>query len=447
MSGSPCPTCRTPMRWIPAMQQWGCDTCRVMFPAQPVVQAFAMAMAPNKSNKGLVIGISVAAVVGAGVAITLIAMQHKKSAAVAADTGSGSAPAGSSGSASGSEAVAASGSGPVAAPIKQVPLPPTPPPAPKDLTLGTPEPMELGDFWLTSRKDGAFVVTSSLFEVVFPHRPTAKVERNVYTLSDDLQGRGLLQLQITAGGKDAGDSGRAQVAKAGTPIETHSTDRGQSVTRLEATSATTGETIRVDSRVDAPHDLLVVATTSFIKSDQATAADFLASIHQRPATDPFDDPKTLTVRVRKEHGKNEAHDAMDSFAIALPWTTKIARAPGARPVKVTATSTRGKASATLVVEEISAWEALAFSPASQKAFVETNRQALADSTKLEVKVASEKLAGIPAQRLDAKGRGHSYHTHLLWNRFQHRRYTLVCVDAPCDVVALSLKVAAPIAPR
>ncbi len=429
MSGSPCPTCRNPMRWIPAMQQWGCDTCRVMYPAQPVVQNFAMAMTPKKSSKGLVIGVSLVAIAGAGAAITLIAMQAKKPAAPAAGSGSAEPAATTTGS---------------AAPIAQKPIamPPTPPAAPKDLTLGKPEQMELADLWLTPRKDGAYVVTSPLLEVVFPHLPRAKLDTPaVYTLSDDLQGRGLLQLQLTAGGGTI-DGLKAQVAKLGTVVESHTTDRGLDVTRLEATSAATGETLRIESRADPARRLAVVATASFIKSDQATAKDFLDSIHLRAAADPADDPKALTVRVRK--GKNEVHDTGETFSIALPWATKIARVPGAHPVKVTATATHGKASVTLVIEETSAWDGLAFSPANQQIFVDNMKTALAQSAKHDVKVAAEKLGGIPASRLDAKGGGHSYHTHLVWNRYQHRRYTIACVDAPCDVVALSLKFAAPL---
>jgi hypothetical protein len=302
-----------------------------------------------------------------------------------------------------------------------------------------------------------------VFEVVFPHRPTAKVESSarptadgkpfdVYTLSDDLQGRGVLQLQLMSLGRGARDGGavdavKGLVAKVGPVTETHRTDRGYDIARLEAVSASTGETVRVEHRSDLPRGMIFVATTSFIKSDQATVDAFLDSLHLRPALDPFDDPKSLTVRVRKEHGKNEAHDATDSFRIDMPWSAKVARIPSdatRRVVNVTVTATHGKASVALAIEEASAWDALAFSPSKQKAFVETSKGTLAAETKLEIKQASEKLGGLPATRLDAKGNGHSYHLHLLWNRFQHRRYSLMCVDAPCDVVALSLKFADPI---
>ena len=422
------------------MQQWGCDTCRVMYPAQPVMQPFALAMTPNKRSKGLVIGISVAAVVGAGVAITLIAINHGKKPTAAVASGSGAAS---------DDSATAPSSTPPVAPIDRKPPPTKPPPPapPKDTTLGTPEPLELADLWLWPRKDGAYLVASPVLEVVFPHRPTTKVESKpveAYTLADDLQGRGLLQLQILARDIASPESLRAVVGKAGPVTETKRTDRGADVTRFEATSAATGETLRIDSRVDAMRGLALVATTSFIKSDQATADAFLDSIHTRVATDPFDDPKTLTVRVRKERGKNQAHDATDSFTIDLPWTAKVARTPPqGHVVGVRVTAARGKASVVLDVAELSSWAALAISPGAQQAFVEQARAGLATSTGLDVKIATEKLGGIAAARLDAKGRGHSYHTHLVWNRYQHRRYTLACIDAPCDVVALSLKFADP----
>ena len=429
------------------MQQWGCDTCHVMYPAQPVAQPFAMAMQPKRSGKKLVMAISITAIVGAGAAITLIAMQHKKPGATA------TAPVAASGSDPSIEIVPDTSAPSAKKPVVAPPAPPAPV-VPRDTTLGAPEQMELADLWLWPRKDGSYLIASPIFEVVFPHRPTAKVEPaphfnlDTYTLADDLQGRGLLQLQLTSLGRNTKDAGilettKALVAKLGPVTETHRTDRGVEVTRLEATSPTTGESVRVDARIDGPRGILAIAMASVIPSDKATAEAFLDGIHTRPALDPLDDPKSLTVRVRKEHGKSQAHDTTDSFTIELPWTTKVSRAPDPHVVGVSVESTRGKASATLAIEEVSSWDALAFSPTKQRAFVEQAKTTFAATTGLAVKQATEKLGGLQAMRFDAKGGGHSYHLHLVWNRYQHRRYSLMCVDAPCDVIALSLKFAAP----
>jgi hypothetical protein len=422
------------MRWIPAMQQWGCDVCKVMYPAQPVQAPMAMAMQPKKSHT-LAIVVSVLAIGGAAAAITLIAMNQK------------------SGSATPTTEVAGSGSGSPSdiAPISQKPIaiPSTPPPPAKNVTVGKPEQMDLADLWGYPRSDGGYLVSAPSFEAAFPHKPTAKVEPyannktlDVYTLGDDLAGRGLLQLQIVAlghGGRDPGllDGVKGLVAKVGAVTESHRTDGGLDVTRYEATSAATGETARVDTRADMSRGLLFVATTSFIKSDQPAAEAFLASVHARPTPDV--DPKALSIRVRKEHGKNQAHDATDAFTIELPWTTKVSRTvPG-----VQVASSKGKASVVIEIEELAPPDALAFSPTAQKAALDKLAADLEKTAKHDVKIATEKLGGLPASRLDAKGNGHSYHTHFVWNRYQHRRYTVACVDAPCDIVALSLKFAAP----
>ncbi|MEO6771747.1 MAG: hypothetical protein ABI467_01840 [Kofleriaceae bacterium] len=81
--GPPCPDCGSLLRWFPDQQQWGCDRCRVMFPAQVIVtpQAYATKRfdAPRAKRRGkrsrskrlLVYGAIAVVVAGGGAAVTL----------------------------------------------------------------------------------------------------------------------------------------------------------------------------------------------------------------------------------------------------------------------------------------------------------------------------------------------------------------------------------------
>lgn len=425
--GAPCPTCRKPMTWVPAAQQWSCAPCGAMFAAQPVMlPAFPMAMQPNKSKLPLVVG--ALAVVGAGVAIALIAMRHKPTAAkpMLADE-------------------------PAAVPAVDAPKPkPAPPPTPTPIArwpdsfaLDHPEMFGLGDFWIWHREDNASAIRSRLFEVAFPHKPVASYA-NGYVMTDDLAGRGLLSLTVIAGKTDAKafstDPIKRELAALGPVTENKRIDRGTDVAIFDAKGAS--ESARTEVWIDTAHGLVLVARAKIIASDQPFADAFFASVHLRPAPpDPYDDAKTLVVRVKQQKGKYQAHDALNNFTLELPWATKVKRVlepSGLRSVQVTVDSRRGSALATLIVHEMSDWDSLADTPPNQASYIEETRMALEKDTKATVKVAQETLAGVPTTRLDAKARGHSLHQHMLWNRYQHRLYILQCTDAPCDTIALSL---------
>src|SRR6185437_1436126 len=90
--GPPCANCGTLLRWFPDQQQWGCASCRVMYPAQALAAAAAI---PAQRSRRRVLGIAAAGVVlaaGGGIAAT-IALHDTPH--VDLGTGSGSAGSGS----------------------------------------------------------------------------------------------------------------------------------------------------------------------------------------------------------------------------------------------------------------------------------------------------------------------------------------------------------------
>lgn len=429
--GAACPNCRKPMTWVPTSQQWACAPCNAMFAAQPVMlPAFPMAMQPKKSKLPLVVG--GVAVVGAVIAIAVIASHHKQSKPMLADEPAAAPP-------------------PPPPPKVETPNPaprPIPPSAPTPIakfpdamTLDHPEPLGLADFWVWHREDGASAIRSQLLEVAFPHKPIGSFDHG-WVMTDDLAGRGLLSLTVIAGYTEAKaftvETVKKELAVLGPVTDIHRTDRGTEVYRYDAKGA--AENGRTEVRVDTARGLVLIARAKIIASDAPFAEAFFDSVHLRPpavegALD--NEAKVLTVRSRMAKGKYQAHDAQERFTIDFPWKPKVDRTTERHNVDVNVISGKGRASASLRIQQLIAEEALMASPEYRSSFVEAERES---SSKLygTAKVAQETLGGLPATRVDAKGKGHSVHTHWLWNFMQHRVYVLSCTDAPCDQIALSL---------
>ena len=419
--GPPCANCGTLLSWFPDQEQWGCASCRVMYPAQAIAAVAAIPARRARQRVLVIAAVSVILVAGAAIAATIAFHDAPHvDASVVADGGAGK------------------------------PKPPaTPPPPPFDpeepATLGTPVPAPIGDFWSWPRSDGSVLVTSPLVDAVFPSPPTFELKPGAKTkdgrptevyniaVADKVH---ILNLQIVALGRGARDDGavpamEAAMKKLGPVTATTYIDnsaKSLEVTRLTAVEPATATTedsrMLVDARIDTSRGLFVYATADTVPSYNALGEAFLAHVHVRQLGDATSDPSTLAgVRVRKPGKLYEAHDKGDGFVVALPWMAKVARNVDVanNVVHVTITATKGKAKVVLGIDEKAAWDALGITPGV--------------------------VAGL--ERDDQKWAASQKHvtTQLQWNRFQHRLYRLSCTNTSCDEVAKSLRFADPIATK
>jgi hypothetical protein len=338
---------------------------------------------------------------------------------------------------------------------------------PSTVTLGSPEEMPIADFWVYPRSDGAYLARSTLVDVVFAHKPVAKVEPSpnktadgrsfdMFTLSDDLGGRGLVQLQLMSLGRGARDvkgvdAVRQLLAKYGPVHESHRTEGAADISRLEVADG--DKQLTVDSRLDLRRGLIVIATAATTPADRAIADRFLSSIQMRDAPDPVADPKTLTgVRIRKAGAKLVVHDANDSLTFELPWPGKVDRKPGAapsRPPQVTITAEKKRSKIVVQITEVAAWDGLVLESPTRR-----NEALAKDQASTEVMIGSKlkrsaaTIAGMPAVIIDPSARTKpTIQLRSIYNRYQHRKLDIVCVDAPCDTIASSLHFADPKPPQ
>jgi len=421
--GPPCANCGTLLRWFPEQQQWGCASCRVMYPAQAIAAAAAIPARRARQRMFVIAAVLVILLAGAAIAAT-IAFRDTPHVDAPPATGSGSA------------AIVTTKPKPHATP----PPPSFDPEAPA--TLGTPVPAPIGDFWSWPRSDGSVLVTSPLVDAVFPSAPTFELKpgaktkdgrpTEVYNISVQDKAH-ILNLQIVALGRGARDDGavpamEAAMKKIGAVTATTYIDNSATsleVTRLTAiepaTATSEDSRMLVDARIDTARGLFVYATADTVPSYNALGEAFLAHVHVRQLGDATSDPSTLTgVRIRKPAKLYEAHDKGDSFVVELPWMAKVARNvdPANNVVHVTITSTKGKEKIVLGIDEKAAWDALGITP--------------------------DVVAGL--ERDDQKWASSQKHvtTQLQWNRFQHRLYRLSCTNTSCETVAKSLHFADPI---
>jgi len=350
--------------------------------------------------------------------------------------------------------------------------PPTPATSDAAITLGKPEAAELGDFWLWPRSDGKYLVASPYAEVVFPHKPTIAVVNTPLKRGDgttvedfqlnDVQGDLRLQVELISNGyglKDPDiaksmDNMRQQVAKVGTVTESKRDDRGLTVYGFAATDKANAM-LRVETRVDRARGFSMSAT-AVTPSGQAAIGDaFFASAHLRHAPDPLKDASTLEgVRIRKAGKKLVAHDKTDSFTIELPWTATVERKfkPDLFMVGVVIKSHKSRrpgeekeGEIRLLVDEFGSWDGLGFGPTGRVELANRVKASLKSELGEAVDLTDTVLAGLPASRFESKkGAAKKIEAWSVWNRFQHRLYQILCVDAPqCEASAKSLRFADP----
>jgi hypothetical protein len=348
-------------------------------------------------------------------------------------------------------------------PAAAAPVVATAPPA--VVTLGTPVPAPIGDLWVWPRSDGKFLVASPDAEVVFPHEPKftivpAAIKRGDGSTIEDFQitdtsGGTTLQVELMALGYGLGDAGvtrnldslRQAVAKVGKVTESKRDDHGVTVHGFAATDAT-HSTLRVEQRTDRARGFSLSGTAVTGAANTAVGDEFLASIHLRHAPDPALDG----VRVRKAGRKHVVHDGTESFSIELPWpaTVKGVEVPDGHHVGVViAAKARGKGEIRVVVDEFGSWDGLELGPTGLAEAAARLQRGLHDDYKLAVQLHATTLAGQPATRFDGpKASRKKFQAWSVWNRFQHRTYEILCVDAPgCGAVAKSLRFADPVPPE
>ncbi len=334
-------------------------------------------------------------------------------------------------------------------------------PAPAPAISGAAEQAPVGDFWVWPLSDGWFLVTSPLFDVAFPHKPKITVERppvktangnalDIYTLSDEPAGVTFTLEPLGAGAKLTGtkylEDTKQRMAKLGKVTETHRQDGPVVFTELSVEGG--GKRMRVQDRDDTAHGLMTTAATLAPTGD-ATADRFLASIHLREVVDTTASPQTLAKVAAKKSGKSfVVHDAAGSFEVALPFAPKITRKPASanpRAVTVEAIADRKPAHVRFEVQELAPWEALRFTPAALADLDAQDGPALEKQVGGKLKRSETELGGLPGSRLDpiAKKPKHDFHRRMVWNRYQHRLYQIVCSGVPCDPIAKSLTFAAP----
>jgi hypothetical protein len=83
VNGPPCATCGTALRWLPEQNAWGCDRCRVMFPAQqaaPIQNAYQPQHAPPRPGSRKTLAIVAGLVVIGGIVGIVVATRGGKPA-------------------------------------------------------------------------------------------------------------------------------------------------------------------------------------------------------------------------------------------------------------------------------------------------------------------------------------------------------------------------------
>jgi hypothetical protein len=326
---------------------------------------------------------------------------------------------------------------------------------------GAAEQAPVGDFWIWPLSDGWFLVTSPLLDVAFPHKPKIVVERptvktangnslDIYTLSDEPAGVTFTLEPLGAGAKLTGtkylEDTKQRMAKLGNVTETHHQDGAVTVTELSADGG--GKRMRVQDRDDTAHGLMTTAATLAPIGDVA-ADRFLASIHLREPVDTTASAQTLAKAAAKKTGKSfVVHDAASSFEVTLPFAPRITRKPASanpRAVTLEAVAERKSARVTFEVQELAPWEALRFTPAALADLDAQDGPALEKQVGGKLKRSEAELGGLPGSRLDpiAKKPKHDLHRRMVWNRYQHRLYQIVCSGVSCDPIAKSLTFAAP----
>ena len=309
--------------------------------------------------------------------------------------------------------------------------------------------MGVADFWLWPRSDGSYLVTSPLLESVMPTKPTIAVSNvkgapEIYTIAAD--GR---QLSIGALGANARETGgvavlEQELAQRGNVTKTERTDGAQHVTILSVPDPK--GTFRAETRADLARGLVITATAMTTDATRVADDRFVASVHLREALDALADPTTLTgVRVRKAGKKLVMHDKTDAFTIEIPWPGKITHTVDAkaRRVDVTMTASNKKSKVVITISEMTAWDALAVTPAELERTV-AGFKTFVDQQSAQTTAAAETLGGLPATRLDPGVHAKSkIQAHLVWNSYQHRLYQIFCTDTPCDAIVKSMHFADP----
>lgn len=321
---------------------------------------------------------------------------------------------------------------------------------------GKPEPLDIGDMWLRPLARGTFSVRSPSFEVVFPHRPTAKVvpsttktadgkSFDIFKISDELEAGGFLQLDVISLGRNMkpidDNPLRARMAQIGAVKESRHKDGSIDVVRLEVATRSAGMIMIADTHADFGLGLIVAAAAVTPAQDRAVAESFLASVHLRDDARTADAKALKSVRVRKTGDKFVARDATDSFTLELPWPAKVEHARDKASVKITAT--QGNASVEVEILEITSSEGLAYGP-TKLAELAAATQTLFEKNGTPMTLRTTTIAGVPAIAADATGDSTPpVQFRALWNRHQHRVFSFACFEAPCDAIASSLRFAEP----
>jgi hypothetical protein len=408
--------------------------------------------AKAKSRNALWLVLGVLAVAGGGIAVAVIMFSNKSNATSADpapkdDTVAGSALKDAAVIATN---IDAAGTGAPA-------VPSGPPP-----TLGTPVRLDIGDLWQYPRSDGSYYIASPLFDVVFPDKPTVKIESakvsdanhkpiDVYTIISKTDAR-MIELQLIPYGRHLEDKGMAagverELAKQGKVTAANRMDGTQRVDTW-TTKTTTGSTVQLEMRVDSERGFVLAASTESTDKGRADAVAMLASVHIRAPADTVTDPETLVgVRIRKAGKKLVVHDRSDSFTLELPWPAKVQRTVDGKLafVKVEVTAEKKKSQLVLGIIETAPWDAIVWASPSRRAELDAkDAKVVGELAGGQTKTLPAEVGGLQGTAIDSTGRTkQKVQSRTVYNAFQHRRYTLTCVEAPCDAVAKSLHFADP----
>ncbi len=339
----------------------------------------------------------------------------------------------------------------------------TPTPDPNADDPGRPEQAEQADFWLWTRSDGAVRVTSPVVKAVFPGRPEQVIKKGagktldgkevwlyqfIYDLGDD----GQLRLELSALGRGATQSDKdplvALFAKIGKVKRKKSEINGVPVVDLEAVEASSGGSLRARAIRDLKRGLMIVGVAATSPKTRAIGTQFLASVAEVMGADPIEDPLVLADMVAKKVKKKYvASTASGDFSIELPIEPKFKRiGPSAGKSLVTAaiTAENKKSQMSLQITEHASWDALMFHPARQEELANEMKAALEKETGKKLKMTPGRLAGVTGYSIDQVEAGKpKLQFRMMWNRYQHRTFMLLCIDAPCDAAVDSIKFADP----
>jgi hypothetical protein len=330
-------------------------------------------------------------------------------------------------------------------------------------TLGAPVRLDIGDFWEWPRADGSYYIASPLFDVVFPDKPVIKIEQgkvsdanhkpiDVYTMISKTDAR-MVELQLIPYGRHLEDKGMAagvqrELAKQGVVTSSSRMEGSQRVDVWTTTTATKS-LVQLEMRVDSERGFVLAASTESTDAGRADAMAMLRSVHIRAPADTAADPETLVgVRIRKTGTKFVAHDHVDGFTIELPWFAKVKRTVDTKLafVKVEVSADKKKSQLVLGIIETAPWDAIVWASPSRRAELDQkDAKVVGELAGGETKTSGMEIGGLPGTAIDATGKAkQKVQSRTVYNAFQHRRYTLTCVDAPCDAVAKSLHFADPV---